>query len=305
LASSNARHAARQDQLLTGLIGRHIGASRSPWLHEREAEAQGLTLTYKLFDFAAIGADESHLAAQLDAVEGAGYAGVNVTYPYKQAVIAHLDELSAEAARVGAVNTVKFREGRRVGYNTDVTGFTESMRTGLPDAALGRVLQIGAGGGGAATAQALLELGVGTLIVCDRDTARAAALARRLRDGFGAERAIDVDDPLSAIAGVDGIVNATPMGMAATPQAPIDTSRLTPRHWVADIVYFPIETELLRAARARGCATLDGSGMAVYQAAAAFEIFTGRRADRSRMLRSFIEYSDAAVSRASGGGMSS
>lgn len=297
MASSNARHAARQDQVLTGLIGRHIGASRSPWLHEREAEAQGLTLTYKLFDFAAIGADESHLAAQLDAVEGAGYAGVNVTYPYKQAVIAHLDELSAEAARVGAVNTVKFRDGRRVGYNTDVTGFTESMRTGLPDAALGRVLQIGAGGGGAATAQALLELGVGTLIVCDRDTARAGALARRLRDGFGAERASDVDDPLSAIAGVDGIVNATPMGMAATPQAPIDTSKLTPRHWVADIVYFPIETELLRAARARGCATLDGSGMAVYQAAAAFEIFTGRRAERPRMLRSFIEYAGAAAPR--------
>ena len=298
---SNATAAARQNTVLTGLIGRHIGASRSPWLHEREAEAQGLALTYTLFDFAAIGADESQLGAQLDAVEAAGYSGVNVTYPYKQAVIGHLDELSPDAARVGAVNTVKFREGQRVGYNTDVIGFAESMCTGLPGAALGRVLQIGAGGGGAATGQALLQLGVGMLIVCDRDKARAAALARRLRDGFGPDCAIDVDDALAVVADVDGVVNATPMGMAAAPQSPIDTSKLTPRHWVADIVYFPIETELLRAARARGCATLDGSGMAVYQAAAAFEIFTGRSAERTRMLRSFMEFSDASAARVSGG----
>ena len=80
------------------------------------------------------------------------------------------------------------------------------------------------------------------------------------------------------------------MGMVGSPQPPFDISRLTPRHWVADIVYFPLETQLLRAARSRGCRTLDGSGMVVYQAAAAFEIFTGRRADRPRMLRSFIEY---------------
>lgn len=305
MASSKARHAARQSEVLTGLIGRHIGASRSPWLHEREAEAQGLVLTYTLFDFESLGADESRLGAQLDALEAEGYAGVNITYPYKQAVIAHLDELSAEAARVGAVNTVKFHAGRRFGHNTDVIGFAESMRLGLPDAALGRVLQLGAGGGGAATAQALLELGVGALLVCDRDASRAVALARRLRDGFGADRATQIDDPLSVIDGVDGLVNATPMGMAAAPQAPIDTSKLTPRHWVADIVYFPIETELLQAARARGCATLDGSGMAVYQAAAAFEIFTGRSAERSRMLRSFIEYSGASALRASGRGTSS
>jgi shikimate dehydrogenase len=305
LASSNGRHAAPQRAVLTGLIGRHIGASRSPWLHEREAEAQGLALTYTLFDFASLGKDESQLGAQLDALEDAGYAGVNITYPYKQAVIGHLDELSSEAARVGAVNTVKFRAGRRFGHNTDVTGFAESMRLGLPSASLGRVLQIGAGGGGAATAQALLELGVGTLIVCDRDHARAAALSRRLSDAFGRDRAVDVDEPLSVLASVDGVVNATPMGMAASPQAPLDTSKLTPRHWVADIVYFPIETELLRAARARGCATLDGSGMAVYQAAAAFEIFTGRPAERSRMLRSFIEYSGTSTARASGRGASS
>jgi shikimate dehydrogenase len=161
------------------------------------------------------------------------------------------------------------------------------MRRGLPNASLDRVLQLGAGGGGAATAQALLELGVGALLVFDRDADRAATLIRRLQDGSSNLRAVAIDDPLAVVDSVDGLVNATPMGMAANPHAPVDTSRLSARHWVADIVYFPIETELLRAARARGCATLDGGRMAVYQAAAAFEIFTGRKADRARMLESF------------------
>jgi shikimate dehydrogenase len=287
LSSSNATQNTTQETVRAGLIGREIGASRSPWLHEREAQAQGFALSYTLFDFAAMGRDESHLAAQLDAAEAAGYSGVNVTYPYKQAVIAYLDELSPDAAGIGAVNTVKFSADKRVGHNTDVIGFAESMRRGLPNASLDRVLQLGAGGGGAATAQALLELGVGALLVFDRDADRAATLIRRLQDGSSNLRAVAIDDPLAVVDSVDGVVNATPMGMAANPHAPVDTSRLSARQWVADIVYFPIETELLRAARARGCATLDGGRMAVYQAAAAFEIFTGRKADRARMLESF------------------
>jgi len=273
-----------------GLVGRHIGASRSPWLHEREAQAQGLELTYGLLDFAALGREESDLCAQLSVAATSGYAGLNITHPYKQAVIRCLDELAPSAARVGAVNTVKFAGGKRIGHNTDVVGFAESMRDGLPEAALSSVLQLGAGGGGAATAQALLELGVGTLLICDQERARATALVGKLVATFGANRALVTEDPLLVIDGVDGVVNATPMGMVGSPQPPFDVSRLTPRHWVADIVYFPLETQLLRAARGRGCRTLDGSGMVVYQAAAAFEIFTGRRADRQRMLRSFIEF---------------
>ena len=189
LSQSGATHSAAESRILTGLIGRHIGASRSPWLHEREAQAQGLNLTYTLFDFAAMNWDESHLCAQLDNAQALGYSGVNVTYPYKQAVIACLDELAASAKRVGAVNTVKFSSGKRIGYNTDVIGFAESMRHGLPGVALNRVLQVGAGGGGAATAQALLELGVGTLIVCYRDPARATTLVRNMQQSFGSSRA--------------------------------------------------------------------------------------------------------------------
>ena len=290
MSQANATPGAPQDRILAGLVGRNIGASRSPWLHEREAQAQGLALTYSLLDFAVLGRDESYLCTQLESAAGLGYAGLNITYPYKQAVIQCLDELTPSATRVGAVNTVKFAASKRIGHNTDVIGFAESMRVGLPDAELRTVLQIGAGGAGAATAQALLELGVATLHVCDQDRPRATALVDKLQAAFGAMRAAVCDDPLLVVDRADGIVNATPMGMVGSPQPPLDTSRLTPRHWLADIVYFPLETELLRAARARGCRTLDGSGMAVYQAAAAFEIFTGRTADRPRMLRSFVEY---------------
>lgn len=290
MSQANETPRVPQDRILTGLVGRNIGASRSPWLHEREALAQGLALSYNLLDFASLGREESDLCAQLEAAAASGYAGLNITHPYKQSVIRCLDELAPTAARVGAVNTVKFAAGKRIGHNTDVIGFEESMREGLPNAALGSVLQIGAGGGGAATAQALLELGVGTLTICDREHARAAALVGKVQEMFGSSRARSVDDPLLVIDSVDGVVNATPMGMAGTPQPPFDASRLMSRHWVADIVYFPLETQLLRAARSRGCRTLDGSGMVVHQAAAAFEIFTGRKANRPRMLRSFIEY---------------
>jgi quinate/shikimate dehydrogenase (NAD+) len=291
LSHVNASPDVQQESILTGLIGRDIAASRSPWMHEQEARAQGLALTYTLFDFAAMGRDESYLCAQLMAAAARGFTGVNVTYPYKQAVIECLDELSPGAARVGAVNTIKFTNGKLIGHNTDVIGFAESIRNGLPGAPLGRVLQVGAGGGGAATAQALLELGTGTLIVCDKDRQRATALVAKLQENFGPKRAETTVDPAAVIRTVDGLVNATPLGMAASPQAPIDTSMLTRQQWVADIVYFPLETELLRGASGRGCPTLDGSRMAVYQAAAAFEIFTGRRADRARMLRSFVDYS--------------
>jgi shikimate dehydrogenase len=157
------------------------------------------------------------------------------------------------------------------------------------------VLQLGAGGGGAATAHALLELGTRELLICDREVARSAALVRSLRQVGGARCAEAISDVPSVLAGVVGVVNATPMGMATDPLAPFDTSLLLPSQWVADIVYFPLETELLKSARARGCRTLDGSGMAVYQAAAAFEIFTGHPANRARMRRSFLEYTPTPI----------
>jgi shikimate dehydrogenase len=275
------------DTVRTGLIGRNISASRSPWLHEQEARALGLDLSYELFDFGERGLEDEALAPFLRMLRDRGFAGVNITYPFKQAVIDCLDSLADSARAIGAVNTVAMRDGRMVGHNTDVGGFRDSLAEGLGGAPLGRVLQLGAGGAGAAVASALLSLGAERLDIVDIDFARAEALADQMRRQFGGEVAALAAPPRDTER-FDGIVNATPIGMTAHPGIPLDPALLRERHWVADIVYFPIETELLRVARARGCRTIDGSGMVIGQAAQAFEIMTGRPADKERMRRSFF-----------------
>lgn len=270
-----------------GLVGRSILASRSPWLHEQEGRAQGLDLTYELFDFTDRDWPDTELEPLLRRLARDGYAGVNVTFPFKQVVMPFLDDIDESAASVGAVNTVAMREGRLLGYNTDMSGFRDSLAEGLPGREMDRVLLLGAGGAGSAVANALLSLGAGHLTICDRDASRAADMASQLDERYGAGRVaaaslddVDTDE-------IDGIVNATPMGMAANPSSPIEPSRLRQRHWVADIVYFPLETSLLRESRARGCRVLDGSGMVIGQAALAFEHFTGHKADKQRMRTSF------------------
>jgi len=266
--------------LRMGLVGRGIQLSRTPAMHEAEAEAQGLSCSYVLLDTDA--GTDGPLAGILDMAEGEGFAGLNVTFPYKQEVIPHLDSLSDAASRIGAVNTVVFRDGKRFGHNTDFWGFSESLRQGLPGAGMDTVLLVGAGGAGAALAHALCDLGVRQLLITDTRAGAAKALAASV-----GPRVAGADDVATAAAEADGIVNATPMGMAKLPGTAIDTALLEPRHWVADIVYFPLETALLRAARKRGCRTLSGEGMAVYQAVRAFELFTGRPADAGRMRETF------------------
>lgn len=273
--------------LRTGLIGRSILASRSPWLHEQEAAAQGIELAYELFDFTDRGLDDSALPGMLQRLAAEGFAGVNVTYPFKQAVIPLLDDLADCARLVGAVNTIAMRDGRMCGYNTDKTGFEVSLAEGLPGAAMNQVLQLGAGGAGAAVANALLSAGAQTVVIADLDLARAAKLAGLLAGHYGEGRAFACRMDRIDTREIDGIVNTTPMGMVANPAPAISLDLIEPRHWVADIVYFPLETELLRQARIKGCKTLDGSGMVIHQAARAFEIFTGLIADRRRMRDSF------------------
>ena len=275
------------DMYRTGLIGRAITASRSPWLHEQEARAQGLDLRYELFDFTEAGMADDELAPLLRRLSGEGYRGVNITFPFKQAVIPLLDEPADCARSVGAVNTVAMREGRLIGYNTDKTGFEESLAERMPDANLDKVLQLGAGGAGAAVANALLSLGTRELVIADLDLARAQALADRLNKADGTNRVLAQASSDAETGTVSGIVNTTPMGMAANPHPAIDPALIEKRHWVADIVYFPLETELLRVAREKGCRTLNGSGMVVGQAARAFEIFNGVQADKARMAASF------------------
>lgn len=286
--SSDATSGAGAHVMRTGLIGRAIMASRSPWLHEEEARAQGLELHYELIDFTERGLDDGALGPLLRELAASGCSGVNVTFPFKQAVIPLLDDLAESAELVGAVNTVAMRGGRLTGHNTDMTGFRDGLIQGLPGAPLAHVLQLGAGGAGAAVANALLSLGTGLLEISDVDSGRAVALASRLSARFGSERVVATAEARLDTARVDGIVNATPMGMAANPAPPLAPGLIAPRHWVADIVYFPLETELLRIARARGCRVLDGSGMVISQAAMAFEILTGHKVNRARMRESFI-----------------
>lgn len=273
-----------------GLLGRGIGASLTPIMHETEGQRLGLDYRYDLIDFDRLDLDNADLDAVVSAAQGLGFAGLNVTYPFKQAIVGLLDELSPEAAAIGAVNTVVLRNDTRSGHNTDCWGFAQSLRRGLGDVALDRVLQIGAGGAGAAVARALVQLGAQTLDIVDADPAKAGILAAQLaEEGIGAQAIAPADLP-SALDRVDGLVNATPMGMEKYPGTPLDPDLLAPRHWVADIVYFPRETELLRRARALGCRTLPGGGMAIHQAVRAFALFTGREPDATEMGRTFAQH---------------
>jgi len=257
-----------------GLIGAGIGTSLSPALHEAEGSHHHLGLTYTLFD-----ADRpADLERLLGEAERAGFAGLNITHPFKQQVVKHLDELSPQARDIGAVNTVVFRDGRRQGHNTDAYGFAESFRSQLSGVATGHVVQLGAGGAGAACGHALRGLGVERLTIVDPDPHRGEELACRL--GARHVRAAGPD----LLAGADGLVNTSPVGMHHHPGMPLPAELLHRGLWFFDIVYMPVETELLRAARAAGLRAIGGTAMCAYQAAAAFELFTGCTPDIARML---------------------
>jgi shikimate dehydrogenase len=286
-AAREDRRAARRG-VLVGLIGSGIQASRTPAMHEREGAAQGLAYVYKIIDLDTLRLSAAALPELLTAARRFGFAGLNITHPCKQAVIPLLDDLSPDARALGAVNTVVFgRDSRAVGHNTDWSGFAEAFRRTLPDVARRRVVQFGAGGAGAAVAHALLTLGVDELPLVDTDRGRSERLAQDLCGRFGTGRARAADDTARAVRDADGIVNTTPLGMAKYPGMPLARELLRPELWVADIVYFPLETELLANARAIGCRTMGGGGMAVFQAADAFRLFSGREPDPERMIRHF------------------
>lgn len=282
-AKSPAAGRAAKSKFLVGLIGEGIQESLSPALHEEEARCQGLTLHYQLIDLAQDGRSVADLPHLIESGEAAGFDGLNITHPCKQAVLPLLTELSDDARAIGAVNTVVFRAGKRKGYNTDRSGFALSFRQTLGDAARRRVVILGAGGAGAAVAYAMVSLGVERLFIVDRERERAATLARSIAVHHPRQHVVSSDDFASVAQRVDGLIHATPTGMAAHPGLPFDAALLRQEMWVAEIVYFPLETELLRVARKRGCRTVDGGGMMVWQAVGAFEHFTGIKPDAARM----------------------
>ncbi|HET7351108.1 MAG TPA: shikimate dehydrogenase [Marmoricola sp.] len=274
---------------LTGLVGQGIGPSLTPELHEREAERQGLRYVYKTVDLVDDDVDPDRLGQLVRSAVRLGFDGLNVTHPVKQMTVPLVDRVSAEVAAVGALNTVVVTDGATVGHNTDLTAFERSFTDGLPGVSLADVVLLGAGGAGTAVAHALVRLGVQRLRVVDPDRDRGAALVESVQR-LGSNANVEVLDRSgleAAMRDAAGLVNATPVGMAHHPGIPLPEEQLRPTTWVADIVYRPLRTRLLRAAEALGCQTLSGAGMAVHQAADAFELITGRAADRSAMFHDF------------------
>jgi len=278
----------RKSAFQVGLIGCAIQASGSPRLHMEEGKRLDLELDYKLLDLDQEPEGADALERVLKGAQTAGYGGVNVTHPCKQRVIAYLDELSEGARTVGAVNTVVFKEGRRIGHNTDWFGFFEGFRRDLPDVRSQVVTQLGAGGAGCAVAYAALQLGAGVLNILDTDRDKATALCERLSTRFPGRIQV-ISDLEASVAKSDGLINTTPVGMAKYPGLPLPAHLLRSSLWVAEIVYFPLETALLKTARATGCRTMDGVSMVVSQAAESFFLFTGIRPDAERMLQWFHE----------------
>jgi shikimate dehydrogenase len=268
-------------KLLLGLIGAGIQRSLSPALQEEEGRQHGLRVHYQLIDLDLARAGNEALPELVGAARVMGFAGLNITYPCKQAVIPLLDELSEEARAIGAVNTVVREGARLVGYNTDGSGWSWGFRRALPQADLSRVVLVGAGGAGSACADAVLRLGARELAVVDQDAARARALVDRLDAHFPGRRIHATG--LDALGAASGMIHATPTGMVKLPGMPVPEAMLRPSMWVSEVVYVPLETELVKAARRAGCALADGGLMNVGQAVRGFRLFTGLEADAARM----------------------
>jgi shikimate dehydrogenase len=267
---------------LTGLIGAPIAHSASPAMHEQAAHDLGVRCHYQLIEVA--GADRERLRGLLDDVRRRGFAGVNVTFPYKEAVVGLLDELSPDAAAIGAVNTVLVRHNRLIGYNTDTTGFARAAASIVADSGKGSVAVIGAGGVGKAIAFALLKLGIVELRIFDADRTKADHLALLLQPRG---RAVVADSVEGAVRGAIGLVNATPLGMLPSRESSVPEALLHRGLWVADAVYFPLWTPLLMAAKAKGAQVMTGRELAICQAADAFELFTGLAPSRAAMANAF------------------
>ncbi|GCD90411.1 shikimate dehydrogenase [Nocardioides sp. LS1] len=287
--------APERHSYLLGLVGQGIGASLTPAMQEREGRESGLHLSYRLLDADRMGFGVEDLPDLLSWARRLGFDGLNVTHPFKQAVVPLLDELSDDAADLGAVNTVVFRDGRMLGRNTDWSGYGRAFRQVLPDRVEDRAVLVGAGGAGVAVGYGLLEQGAEHVAVLDSDPERADACAVRLAKRFGDERVTAVRDLERALADAQGLVNATPIGMLGHPGMAVPGRLVHDGLWVSDVVYFPLETELVRLARERGCRVVPGGGMAVHQAVGAFEYFTGRVPDAERIARHFAELTGTAA----------
>lgn len=275
----------------TALLGRGIQYSLSPALHQRAAARLGLDVSYILFDAEVEGFEEPDAMTRLGELN---LVGANVTQPFKQVAYRNARNVDPVARTVGAVNTIVYGKDGTTGYNTDVDGFGAELDLGIGVIAGSHVVQFGAGGAGAAAAYALLDRDVAELWIIDSQAERARRLADRLSHVFAKDRLRHgaLGDVPHAAQHAHGIVNASTAGSAAHPGSPIKANLVREGMWVADVLYAPTETELLRDARLRGAAICNGGLMLVHQAAKSFEIFHGQRPDVDGMWQDFLDLTE-------------
>ncbi|MEQ8246849.1 MAG: shikimate dehydrogenase [Alphaproteobacteria bacterium] len=254
---------------IAGVMGWPVAHSRSPRLHNYWLARYGIDGAY-----VPLAVRPENLESAVRGLPALGFAGANLTIPHKEAVLPFLDEIDPAAARMGAVNTIVVRDGRLSGRNTDGFGFLENLKAGAPSwrAALGPAVVIGAGGAAKAIAWALIDAGVPHLRVVNRTMERAQTLAAVLGP---AATAVSWDERAAALADAALVVNASALGMTGQPPLELDLSALPQSAVVNDIVYVPLETALLTAARARGHLVVDGIGMLLHQGRPGFQAWYG------------------------------
>ena len=259
-----------------GLIGRGIDQSLAPAFHTIAGQMIGLDVTYELLP------REAAFSTQLDEflveLGQAGYHGVNVTVPFKASGWQAASDPSDDVVSTGVANTVLLGpRGPTKAFNTDFTGFKWAYRRRFDDASPGTVAVLGAGGVGTATASALVDLGATSIRVFDIRPDRSRRLAAMLRDRNPAVRAEVAASAESAVDGVDGVVNGTPVGMYLHPGTPVDLAAISEQRWLFDAIYSPIETALMSRAAEVEMARITGFDLFLGQAIDAFEVFTGHR----------------------------
>jgi shikimate dehydrogenase len=267
---------------VAGVVGWPVGHSLSPRLHGYWLDRYGIDGAY-----IPLPVNPRDLADALRLLPRIGLCGANVTVPHKEAALSLVHELDAQARAIGAVNTIVVRaDGTLEGRNTDAFGFLENLLRSAPQwHAHKPAAVVGAGGSARAVCVALLDAGVPKVYVVNRTASRAEELARTLGD-----QVIPVPWALQAdaLAQAALLVNATTLGMKGQPEADLDLSRLPRDAVVADLVYTPIETPLLKAARARGNTVVDGLGMLIHQARPGFEAWFGVAPEVTEELRAFL-----------------
>ncbi|WP_299615136.1 shikimate dehydrogenase [Pelagibius sp.] len=267
---------------LAGVVGWPIAHSRSPRLHGYWLETYGIDGAYL-----PLAVRPEELETALRGLAAAGFRGVNLTIPHKEQVLALCDRLEETAERIGAVNTLVFDGGRIHGSNSDAFGFIENLKAGAAghDLTAAPTVLLGAGGAARAVAVALIEASVPALRICNRSPERSAALAAELG---AAATALPWAQRADALDDIGLLVNSTSLGMSGQPSLEIALDRLAPSALVTDLVYSPLETELLAAARARGCRTVDGLGMLLHQARPGFRAWFGVEPEVTQTLRDFV-----------------